>query len=135
MNTWKGIARVGLWALGAVASMVPAAAHAQGTLGANYNEHVEDVNLRELDSASAHWVRLFLPMPQVDRGAAEHGAGAPHGGHGTAFEDKQGRYRYTMFGNDPTAPWRMKFGLVPIDIGDRASIGIPRIASREPRKP
>jgi beta-xylosidase len=58
--------------------------------------------------------------------------GAPHGGHGTAFADRQGRYWYTMFGNDPTAPWRMKFGLVPIDIGDPASIGVPRIgAARE----
>jgi hypothetical protein len=55
--------------------------------------------------------------------------GAPHGGHGTAFADKQGRYWYTMFGNDPTAPWRMKFGLVPIDIGDPASIGVPRIGT------
>lgn len=53
--------------------------------------------------------------------------GAPHGGHGTAFKDKTGRYWYTMFGNDPTAPWRMHFGLVPIDIGDPASIGVPRI--------
>ncbi|MFV3077681.1 family 43 glycosylhydrolase [Niveispirillum fermenti] len=53
--------------------------------------------------------------------------GAPHGGHGTAFRDKQGRYWYTMFGNDPTAPWRMHFGLVPIDIGDAASIGVPRV--------
>lgn len=58
--------------------------------------------------------------------------GAPHGGHGTAFADKQGRYWYTMFGNDPTAPWRMQFGLVPIDIGDPASIGVPRVdAARE----
>lgn len=58
--------------------------------------------------------------------------GAPHGGHGTAFADKQGRYWYTMFGNDPTAPWRMRFGLVPIDIGDPASIGVPRVdAARE----
>ncbi|MDV3458428.1 family 43 glycosylhydrolase [Sphingomonas sp. HF-S4] len=55
--------------------------------------------------------------------------GAPHGGHGTAFADKQGRYWYTMFGNDPTAPWRMKFGLVPIDIGDPASIGVSRIGA------
>lgn len=55
--------------------------------------------------------------------------GAPHGGHGTPFRDKQGRYWYTMFGNDPTAPWRMQFGLVPIDIGDPASIGVPRITS------
>ena len=53
--------------------------------------------------------------------------GAPHGGHGTAFRDKEGRYWYTMFGNDPTAPWRMHFGLVPIDIGDAESIGVPRI--------
>lgn len=55
--------------------------------------------------------------------------GAPHGGHGTAFRDKDGRFWYTMFGNDPTAPWRMKFGLVPIDIGDPASIGVPRITA------
>lgn len=55
--------------------------------------------------------------------------GAPHGGHGTAFKDKQGRFWYTMFGNDPTAPWRMRFGVVPIDIGDPASIGVPRIGA------
>ena len=55
--------------------------------------------------------------------------GAPHGGHGTPFRDKNGRYWYTMFGNDPTAPWRMKFGLVPIDIGDAASIGVPRVGA------
>ncbi|WP_369062331.1 family 43 glycosylhydrolase [Caulobacter sp. 73W] len=53
--------------------------------------------------------------------------GAPHGGHGTAFKDKEGRYWYTMFGNDPTAPWRMRFGLVPIDIGEPSSIGVPRV--------
>lgn len=58
---------------------------------------------------------------------SERRMGAPHGGHGTAFRDKQGRYWYTMFGNDPTAPWRMHFGLVPIDIGDPASIGVLRI--------
>jgi beta-xylosidase len=57
--------------------------------------------------------------------------GAPHGGHGTAFADKQGRHWYTMFGNDPTAPRRMHFGLVPIDIGDPASIGVPRIGAAE----
>ena len=48
---------------------------AQGTIGANYNEHFEDVDWRDLEKADARWVRLFLPMPQVDRaGAAEHGA-------------------------------------------------------------
>lgn len=33
---------------------------------------------------------------------------------------------YTMFGNDPTAPWRMHFGLIPVDIGPATSIDIPR---------
>lgn len=48
---------------------------AQGAIGANYNEHFEDVDWRDLEKADAQWVRLFLPMPQVDRaGAAEHGA-------------------------------------------------------------
>lgn len=54
--------------------------------------------------------------------------GVPHGGHGTPFRDKEGHYWYTMFGNDPTAPWRMHFGLVPIDIGDPMGIGVPRLA-------
>lgn len=58
--------------------------------------------------------------------------GAPHGGHGTAFRAKDGRYWYTMFGNDPTAPWRMHFGLVPIDIGDPAAIGVPRVGDTPP---
>ena len=47
---------------------------AQGALGANYNEHFEDVDYRDLERADAKWVRLFLPMPQLDNGAAEHGA-------------------------------------------------------------
>lgn len=51
------------------------AAFAQGALGANYNEHYEDVDYRELEQAGAKWVRIFLPMPQLDRGpAAGHGA-------------------------------------------------------------
>jgi len=50
----------------------------------------------------------------------------PHGGHGTAFRDAQGRFWYTMFGNDTTAPWRRHFGLVPILIGED-SIRVPQI--------
>jgi hypothetical protein len=50
-------------------------AHAQSALGANYNEHFEDVDFRDLDKTGTRWVRLFLPMPQVDHGpAAQHGA-------------------------------------------------------------
>src|SRR3546814_3621037 len=39
-----------------------------------YTALFRSVDDRELDSAGAKWIRLFLPMPQVDRGAAEHGA-------------------------------------------------------------
>lgn len=63
-----------LLAIGA-ALLAPGAAHAQGALGANYNEHFEDVDSRDLDKAGARWVRLFVTMPELDRiPAAEHGA-------------------------------------------------------------
>ena len=55
--------------------------------------------------------------------------GAPHGGHGTAFRDKNGHYWYTMFGNDVTAPWRMHFGLIPLIIGDDDAIRVPDLNS------
>lgn len=53
---------------------LPGVASAQSALGANYNEHFEDVDYRDIDKAQAKWVRLFLPMPQVDREGAAHGA-------------------------------------------------------------
>jgi hypothetical protein len=56
------------------ASALPTSLHAQAALGANYNEHFEDVDYHELEEAHARWVRIFLPMPQVDAGAAQHGA-------------------------------------------------------------
>src|SRR3546814_10104329 len=64
LRKWVGAA-------GAALALQPGAVVAQGALGANFNEHYEDVDYRELDSAGAQWIRLFLPMPQVDRGAAE----------------------------------------------------------------
>lgn len=61
--------------LGAATLALPAAASAQSALGANFNEHFEDVDYRDLKKSDTSWVRLFLPMPQLDRGpAAEHGA-------------------------------------------------------------
>ncbi|MDF2640336.1 MAG: uncharacterized protein K0R64_3320 [Novosphingobium lindaniclasticum] len=66
-------AGTGLLAL-LVAGAAPTALHAQEALGANYNEHFEDVDYHELEEAHARWVRIFLPMPQVDAGAAQHGA-------------------------------------------------------------
>jgi len=63
----------GLCAMALLGASGPALA--QGAIGANYNEHFEDVDWRDLQKADAQWVRLFLPMPQVDRvGAAQHGA-------------------------------------------------------------
>ena len=63
MRKWVGLT-------GAVLALQSGAVMGQGALGANFNEHYEDVDYRELDSAGAKWIRLFLPMPQVDRGAA-----------------------------------------------------------------
>src|SRR3546814_8692273 len=67
LRKWVGVAA-------SVLALQSGAAMAQGALGANFNEHYEDVDYRELDRAGAKWIRLFLPMPQVDRGAAAHGA-------------------------------------------------------------
>lgn len=44
--------------------------------------------------------------------------GVPHAGHGTVFKDKNGDWWTTMFGNDMTAPFRLHFGLVPIEISE-----------------
>ncbi len=44
--------------------------------------------------------------------------GVPHAGHGTVFRDKSGHWWTSMFGNDITAPFRMHFGLVPIEISN-----------------
>lgn len=63
---------------------------------------------------------------------AKRRLGAPHAGHGTAFRDKEGRYWYSMFGNDVTAPWRMHFGLIPLIIGDDDAIRVPGLDSPEP---
>jgi len=74
MSKWKNLALAGVLEACTIASLIPPAAHAQAAIGANYNEHFEDVDYAELEKADAHWVRVFLPMPQVDRGAAQHGA-------------------------------------------------------------
>lgn len=44
-----------------------------GALGANYNEHFEDVSWPELAAANARWLRLFVTMPEVDGQGARHG--------------------------------------------------------------
>ncbi|MGG1519618.1 family 43 glycosylhydrolase [Paenibacillus oryzisoli] len=36
----------------------------------------------------------------------------PHGGHGTMFVDREGRLQATLFGNDRTAPFRTRPGIV-----------------------
>ncbi|HEU4962100.1 MAG TPA: hypothetical protein VFT56_17050 [Sphingomonas sp.] len=57
-------------ALLASAGLSPAAPPAplDGALGANFNEHYEDVDFAQLRRANDHWIRGFLPMPQVDLG-------------------------------------------------------------------
>lgn len=61
--------------LAACAAIVclPGVVQAQAALGANFNEHHEDVDYRDLEKADASWIRIFLTMTEVDHGAAEHG--------------------------------------------------------------
>lgn len=42
----------------------------------------------------------------------------PHGGHGTMFVDNDGRLRSTFFGNDRTAPFRTRVGIVLLQAGE-----------------
>lgn len=64
-----------LMAAAAALLTVSVPALAQGALGANYNEHFEDVDYRDLEKSETDWVRIFLPMHELDQGsAAEHGA-------------------------------------------------------------
>jgi beta-xylosidase len=42
----------------------------------------------------------------------------PHGGHGTLFIDKDGRLMATLFGNDRTAPFRTRLGIVTMNVID-----------------
>ncbi|GAB3576728.1 glycoside hydrolase family protein [Hymenobacter daeguensis] len=42
--------------------------------------------------------------------------GVPHGGHGTVFMGRNGEWYSTFFGNDRTAPFRRRLGIVPLSI-------------------
>jgi len=62
------ILAVTIAALMAAAGASPAAPTAalDGALGANFNEHYEDVDFAQLRRANDHWIRGFLPMQQID---------------------------------------------------------------------
>lgn len=40
----------------------------------------------------------------------------PHGGHNMLFKDKSGGWWATFFGNDSSAPWREKAGILPVEL-------------------
>jgi uncharacterized protein Usg len=40
----------------------------------------------------------------------------PHGGHGTMFINKEGRLMSTLFGNDRSAPFRTRLGIVTLNV-------------------
>ncbi|MFC5449278.1 family 43 glycosylhydrolase [Paenibacillus aestuarii] len=49
----------------------------------------------------------------------------PHGGHGTMFIDREGRLLSTLFGNDRTAPFRTRVGIVRLQVqADREGLCI-----------
>ena len=51
--------------------------------------------------------RLFGPY-------SSRAVAVPHGGHGTMFISKEGELMSTLFGNDRTAPFRTKLGIVKL---------------------
>ncbi|MFS2109277.1 hypothetical protein ACCC88_06305 [Sphingomonas sp. Sphisp140] len=54
------------------AAIAPAA-HAQGALGASYNDQFGELDYRDLERSGAKWVRMSLPLPQLDRGVGSNG--------------------------------------------------------------
>lgn len=46
----------------------------------------------------------------------------PHGGHSCLFHDHEGSLRYTIFGNDRTAPFRHGLGIGYIDVDETGEI-------------
>lgn len=41
----------------------------------------------------------------------------PHGGHGSIFQGKDGKWYSVFFGNDSTSPWWTKPGILPLNTG------------------
>lgn len=48
-------------------------AHAQGALGASYNDQFDELDYRDLERSGTKWVRLSLPLPQLDKGVGSNG--------------------------------------------------------------
>ncbi|MDG2535167.1 hypothetical protein P6144_16020 [Sphingomonas sp. HITSZ_GF] len=61
---------IGAALLGA-ATALPA--HAQGALGASYNDQFGELDYRDLERSGAKWVRMSLPLPQLDKGVGSNG--------------------------------------------------------------
>ncbi|NYT40759.1 hypothetical protein HZY97_08325 [Sphingomonas sp. R-74633] len=47
-------------------------AHAQGALGASFNDQVGELDYRDLEKSGAKWVRMSLPLPQLDKGVGSN---------------------------------------------------------------
>jgi hypothetical protein len=57
-------------AVASPAPPLPTSAALNGALGANFNEHYEDIDFTQLRRANDDWIRGFLTMPQVNSGDA-----------------------------------------------------------------
>ncbi|WP_158299383.1 family 43 glycosylhydrolase [Paenibacillus antri] len=59
---------------------------------------------------------LYAVSDQVYGPYSPRRLAVPHGGHGTMFVDREGRLRSTLFGNDRTAPFRTRVGIVALKV-------------------
>jgi hypothetical protein len=56
----------------------------------------------------------------------------PHGGTGSVFRDKQGRYWASLFGEDSTAPFNSRLGFVPLEVKTENGTVTIRVADKFP---
>lgn len=60
------------------------------------------------------------PHPEKEW-ASPRQVAVPHGGHGTMFVNRDGELMSTLFGNDRTAPFRTKLGIVKLAFEETAN--------------
>ena len=56
--------------------------------------------------------------------------GVPHAGHSTLFQDENGAWYLSFFGNDRTAPFRASAGVAPLEMTDTGDDLVIRVKER-----
>jgi beta-xylosidase len=68
------------------------------------NDSTYDFAYYQADKATGPYTLCITSLP------------VPHGGHGTVFPGKDGKWYAVFFGNDSTSPWWTKPGILPLEV-------------------